>query len=174
MAPDSKHTLARVATTGRDDMVKVVDSIRSIVHHLRVSAREAEQKLGISSAQLYVLQELQGQPALSINQLADRTFTHQSSVSMVVAKLVESRLVTRTAAKRDARKVAISLTAAGRAMLRRSPAVAQTRLVDALKTMSRSELKSLASNLDALTARLGTGESGDVLSPQKRRYVLEA
>jgi hypothetical protein len=40
--------------------------------------------------------------------------------------------------------------------------------------MSRSELKSLASNLDALTARLATAESGDVLSPQKRRYVLEA
>jgi DNA-binding MarR family transcriptional regulator len=139
---------------GRDDMRKIVDSVRSIVQTLRNSARDSEQKLGISSAQLYVLQELQDVPSLSINQLAERTYTHQSSVSMVVGKLVGRRLVTRSSAKGDARMVAISLTPAGRAMLRRSPGSGQARLVKALKSMSRADLRTLSANLKTLNKAL--------------------
>ena len=69
------------------EMTRVIDSIRLLVKALRDSGRDAEQKLGITSAQLYVLQALRDHPA-SINELAARTCTHQSSVSMVVARLV--------------------------------------------------------------------------------------
>jgi len=142
------HAVGREA---RADMGKVVDAIRSIVQSLRISGRAAEQQLGISSAQLYILQELAEQPAQSINELAERTFTHQSSVSMVVSRLVESRLVTRTAARGDARRLSISLTPAGRALLRKAPDAAQTRLVEGLRSMSRSELHALAGHLSRLT-----------------------
>jgi DNA-binding MarR family transcriptional regulator len=86
----------------------------------------------------------------SINELAARTFTHQSSVSMVVTRLVESRLVTRTAAKGDARRLSVSLTNTGRALIRRSPDVGQNRLVSALKAMPSTDLKSLANQLNNL------------------------
>lgn len=173
MATEIRKTLPRVAPDSRGDIASVVESIRSIVHVLRVSARETEQKLGISSAQLYVLQALRDQPALSINQLAERTYTHQSSVSMVVAKLVESHLVTRTAARRDARKVSISLTAAGRAMLRKSPGTVQARLVDALRTMPRSEVRSLASTLDSFTSLLSP-EIDEVVVRERRSLAAQA
>ena len=168
---------AAIGRDSRADMVAVVDAIRSIVQSLRVSGREAEQKLGISSAQLYVLQELQERPALSINELAERTYTHQSSVSMVVARLVESRLVTRISALGDARRLSISLTPAGRALLRRSPDAAQTRLVKALRTMSRPELRELAGNLGLLTDILGEqSERNDLRKPTstKQRVALRA
>jgi DNA-binding MarR family transcriptional regulator len=146
------HSIGREA---RADMVTVVDSIRSIIQTVRNSGRDTEQKLGISSAQLYVLAELRDKPALSINELADRTYTHQSSVSMIVARLVESRLVTRSASSRDGRRLSITLTAAGRAILRKSPDPVQTRLVSALRSMSRAELKELAGGLAILTDILG-------------------
>jgi len=142
-------------------MVTVVDAIRSIIQTVRNSGRDAEQKLGISSAQLYVLSELRDRPALSINELADRTYTHQSSVSMIVARLVESKLVTRTASSRDGRRLAITLTPAGRALLRKSPDPVQARLVAALRTMSRSDLKALAGGLAILTDILGEQEPQD-------------
>ena len=154
------HAIGREA---RADMMTVVDSIRSIIQTVRNSGRETEQKLGISSAQLYVLAELRDKPALSINELADRTYTHQSSVSMIVARLVESRLVTRSASSRDGRRLAIALTPTGRALLRKSPDPVQTRLVNALRTMSRSELKDLAASLAVLTDILG--EQEPVASP---------
>lgn len=134
----------------RTDMTGVIESIRTIVKALRDSGRDAEQKLGITSAQLYVLQELRDGPA-SINELATRTYTHQSSVSMVVARLVEHKLVTRAAAHNDARKLSISLTPSGRSLIRRSPDAAQTRLVNALKAMPRHDLKNLSTQLQHLT-----------------------
>jgi DNA-binding MarR family transcriptional regulator len=135
----------------RADLSDVIDSIRSIIQTLRIAGREAEQRLGISSAQLFILQALHESPELSINELAERTFTHQSSVSIVVARLVDAKLVTRKAARQDGRRVAVSLTAAGRAMLKRSPDAGQARLIRALSGMPRSELSSLADNLGALT-----------------------
>ena len=131
-------------------MTRVIDSLRVLVKALRDSGRDAEQKLGITSAQLYVLQALRDRPA-SINELAARTYTHQSSVSMVVARLVDSRLVTRTAARGDARKLSISLTAAGRNLVKKAPDAAQTRLITALGAMSKSDLKSLSVQLGNLT-----------------------
>src|ERR671927_59250 len=107
------QTKVAMARPTRDDVMSVFDSIRSIVKVLRDSARESEQKLGISSAQLYVLQELRDHPGLSINQLAERTYPPQSSVSTAVGKLVDGRLATRSPGKTDARKVTISLTPAG-------------------------------------------------------------
>jgi hypothetical protein len=74
-------------------------------------------------------------------------------VSMVVARLVENRLVRRAASPGDARRLSISITPAGRALLKRSPDAAQTRLIAALKAMSRSQLKALSENL-ALLANL--------------------
>ena len=146
------HAIGREA---RADMVAVVEAIRSIIQTVRNSGRDTEQRLGISSAQLYVLSELRDKPALSINELADRTYTHQSSVSMIVARLVEHRLVTRSASSRDGRRLAITLTPAGRAILRKSPDPVQARLVNALQTMSRAELKQLAGSLEVLTDILG-------------------
>jgi MarR family transcriptional regulator, lower aerobic nicotinate degradation pathway regulator len=148
MSEDSKRQSTREQNPS--DMTVILDSIRAIVKALRDSGRDTEQRLGITSAQLYVLQELREKPA-SINELAARTYTHQSSVSMVVARLVENRLVTRSAARNDARKVSISLTAAGRALVRKAPDAAQTRIMSALRSMSRSDLQSLSTGLESLT-----------------------
>jgi Transcriptional regulators len=141
-----------MSADARADLTDVIDSIRSIIRTLRVSGREAEQKLGISSAQLFILQALRDTPDLSINELADLTFTHQSSVSMVVARLADGNLVTRGGAVDDGRKVVVSLTPAGRAMLKRSPDAGQAKLVRALGALPRSSLATLADNLSALTA----------------------
>jgi DNA-binding MarR family transcriptional regulator len=138
------------ARWSRDEIVRVVDALRSIVQSLRISGRSAEQQAGISSAQLYILEELEARPAQSINELAERTFTHQSSVSMVVSRLAESRLVSRSPAEGDARRLSISLTAAGRALLKKAPDTAQARLIEGLRSLDRAKLRSLADYLTTL------------------------
>ena len=126
---------------------------------MRKSGRDAERKLGISSAQLHILQELQDRPAQSINQLAARTYTHQSSVSMVVARLVDNRLATRSASSNDARRAVISLTPAGKAILKKSPAAAQGGIVAALQSLQHDELQELAESLQKLDQVLGRSEA---------------
>src|SRR6478736_1986575 len=87
-----------------------MNAVRSIVRAFRVNTRAIELKMGISLAQLFVLQQLTERPADSLNELAERTATHQSSVSVVVRRLVDRGLVTREAAASDRRRVQIALT----------------------------------------------------------------
>ena len=128
----------------------VLDSIRRIVRALRESSRKTERSVGLGAAQLFVLQRLAGAPPLSINELADRTLTHQSSVSVVVSRLVRGGLVARTRAAADGRRVAITLTPAGRALLERAPAAAQDRLIGALGLLGVAARKDLARHLGRL------------------------
>ncbi|MEZ0267358.1 MAG: MarR family winged helix-turn-helix transcriptional regulator [Phycisphaerae bacterium] len=136
-------------------VTSVLDSIRRIVRVLRVGSRAAEARLGLSGAQLFVLHALGGAPAASLNDLAARTRTHQSSVSVVVARLVELGLVARRRAPADARQWKLSITPAGRAKLRGSPDPAQAELIRATEGLSPADLAVLAGSLARLVEGLG-------------------
>jgi DNA-binding MarR family transcriptional regulator len=139
------------------ELTRVLESIRHIGRSLRVGGRAAEQTVGVSGAQLYVLQQLQKAPAQSLNELASRTLTHQSSVSVVVSRLVERRFVSRTASPEDGRRVVLSLTAAGRALLARAPEAAQARLVDGLRRLPQRRVRELSQGLRALVDTMESG-----------------
>src|SRR5882724_4856948 len=95
------------------DARAVLDAIRRVVRLLRQSAREAEKRTGLSAAQLFVLQQLRAAGgALTPGELAERTLTHQSSISVVVKRLVAARLVSRARSPSDRRRVELSLTPA--------------------------------------------------------------
>lgn len=143
------------ATRPSDELSAALDSIRRIVQVLRVSTRAAERRLGISGAQLFVLHALSESPAESLNDLAARTFTHQSSVSAVVERLVRRRLVSRRRSSADARRVVLSLTPSGRALLRSSPDIAQLRLISALRELPPRDRRSLARILDGVVKEMG-------------------
>src|SRR5262245_44102891 len=104
-----------------DQITGVLDDLRRIVRVLRESSRAAEGQLGVTGAQLFVLKALAEAPALSINALAERTRTHQSTVSVVVRRLVEHGLVKRSVSLTDGRRLELSLTRRGRTLLSRAP-----------------------------------------------------
>jgi len=149
---------ARLVT--RDSSAReVLDSIRRIVRALREASRATERSLGLSAAQLFVLRRLAGAPALSVNELAERTLTHQSSVSVVVSKLRAQGLVRRAASSTDARRVEISLTAQGRALLERSPeAPPQDRLIAGLVLIGAQRRRRLATGLRELVEAMALPE----------------
>lgn len=114
--------------------------------------------MGLSGAQLFVLQRLAGAPALSLNELADRTLTHQSTVSVVVTRLVAGGLVTRRRGGDDGRRVEIALTARGRAALKQAPAAAQDRLIAALGAVGAGARRTLARELGRLVEAMALPE----------------
>ena len=82
--------------------------------------------------------------------LADRTHTHQSSVSTVVSRLVQRRLVQRVRAAEDARRVELTLSARGRAIAGKAPDAAQERLIAAIEALPASRRRVLAEALSEL------------------------
>ena len=138
-----------------------MNAIRGIVRALRVNTRSIELQLGISLAQLFVLQQLADHPAESLNDLAERTATHQSTVSGVVRRLVERGLVSRTAATSDKRRIRIELTPSGEQMLRGAPKTVQEYLMEGMGRMRPDQRATLADLME-----LWVRESGiDLASP---------
>ena len=125
-----------------------MNAVRSIVRAQRINTRAVELKMGISLAQLFVLQQLAERSADSLNELAERTATHQSSVSVVVRRLVERGLVSRTASANDRRRIEIEVTPAGRELLAGAPVTVSMELMAALRRMPRTDRDQLADLLE--------------------------
>ena len=136
------------------DVQAVLDAIRQIVHALRESSRWAEKHVGLTGAQLFVLQKLAESPAASVNELAGRTHTHQSSVSTVVTRLVDRGFVRRTRSGTDARSVELSLTARGQRLVDGRPDVAQDRLIRAIESLPAARRRLLAATLGELAGTM--------------------
>jgi DNA-binding MarR family transcriptional regulator len=153
-APDKKGK----AVNG--DIRRVLDAIRRIVRVLRLASREAEKRVGLSAAQLFVLQKLAEGGVLSVNELAQRTHTHQSSVSVVVQRLVGRGLVQRTRSRRDGRQADVAATTAGKSALKSAPTAAQDQIIAALSRLDAKEVRRLAGALELLTGEIGFDDEG--------------
>jgi DNA-binding MarR family transcriptional regulator len=143
-----------------EDATESMDSFRRIVHALRSSHRAAS-NLELTGAQLFVLATLaQSDEPIGIKELAERTRTDQSTVSVVVGRVVDRGLVKRIRSSVDTRRVELSLTARGRAVLQRTPTtVAQRNLADALGRLSRADAATLSRILRQIVDMMGEADA---------------
>lgn len=137
----------------------VMESLRRIVQALRQSALHSEAASGLTGAQALVLRTIGDHQGASVNDLAALTFTHQSTVSEVIAKLEARGLARRERSAEDGRKTAVWLTTPGAGILNTSPATANEKLMKAVTTLPPDTLAQLAVTLEALTQAAGlTGQ----------------
>lgn len=137
------------------DSRRIADSVRRIVRALRLASRRAETRFGLTSAQLFVLQALKGGSSLTVNELAERTYTHQSSVSTVLTKLAERGLLSRTRSRSDARRREVRIAAPGRRLLKRHIELGQSRLFAGIAKLPHRERRTLAVLLEKLVRESG-------------------
>jgi DNA-binding MarR family transcriptional regulator len=143
------------------DLRTILDAFRHVVHATRAFSQETEEQAGLTGAQLFALQAISRHGPLSVNELAERTHTHQSSVSVVAQRLVEKRLAQKRASPRDRRQVQLSATAKGKTLVARHPNAVQDRLIEALEALAPTERQQLA----ALLGRVVTGLEPSGASP---------
>jgi DNA-binding MarR family transcriptional regulator len=139
----------------RREVTRAADGLRRIVQALRLSTLAIEKRHGVSGAQLFVLQQLALNGGVSLSELAARTRTDPSSVSVVVARLAKKGLLTTKRAADDRRRAEVTLSTRGRTLLGKAPEPAQSRLVRALEALTRREIAALATSLDKLARSLG-------------------
>jgi DNA-binding MarR family transcriptional regulator len=144
----------------RSDPVRsILDSLRRLVHGIRVYDRAAERATGLSGAQLFVLSRLAAGGAATVNELARRTSTHQSSVSVVAHKLVDRKMAACAKSPSDGRCVEFILTGDGRRALARAPQTAQDKLIAAAELLASSQRRNLAQLLQRWTQLAGLAEA---------------
>ena len=135
-----------------------LNALRRIIRFLRLADREAESSHGLSSAQLFVLHSLADAPARSVAELAQRTLTDQSSVSIVVSRLESRKLLRRMPSREDRRRVELELTAAGRKVVAHGPYAPQPKLIAAIEMMPPAKRKRLVEALEMLVEAIGARE----------------
>lgn len=155
------HQSTSPETTRQDRSVdNVINGIRRLFRSLRLFSREVERDFGVSAAQLFVLQSLEESTGpesnlLSINELAERSFTHQSTVSEVVARLKKKKLVLQRKSEEDLRKTLLELSSTGKHLIRHAPKSPQVRLIRALLELSMKEREQLAQLLGRVLRSAG-------------------
>ncbi|MDI3283920.1 MarR family winged helix-turn-helix transcriptional regulator [Polyangium sp. 15x6] len=137
------------------EVTAALDALRHVVRALRLSSTAVEKAHGVSGAQLFVLGELATGKNFSIAELAARTATDPSSVSVVVGRLVERGLAVRRASPNDARRAEIAITPAGSALLNEAPAPIQRKLIAAITEMPEDERAALTRGLGRVAAAMG-------------------
>jgi DNA-binding MarR family transcriptional regulator len=145
---------------GRPPEVReAIDALRRIVQALRAG----HTGLGgarLSTAQLFALAQIAEHPGVSINDVAALTFTHQSSVSVIIRRLVRRGFVTRAAARHDRRRQRLDVTPKGRQALRRTPVAVQYRLIDAIASLPPADRRALARSLASVARRVAPEGAG--------------
>lgn len=146
--------------TAMDDARAILNRVRRLVRALRTFDKQAQARYGFGAAQMFILHVLQHDEDLSLNELADRTATDQSSVSLAVGRLVQDGYVSRTTGPDDRRQVRLSLTPKGRALVRRSPPAAQEKIMSGVQAMRPADRAQLMALLDQLMAGMVPGDDG--------------
>jgi len=132
------------------DVRRALDALRWIVRELRLAQSSGGQGPGLSAAQMFVLHALKEHGALSVGDLAERTATDPSSVSVVVRKLHDKRLVSKKPSAEDQRRLMVDLTAAGTRTLDKSPVPVQEVLIARMAQMAPDRLHTLAELLEQI------------------------
>ncbi len=130
-----------------------------------------QSRCGLSGAQLYVLQRFGPAEALCVNEVAARTNTDQSSVSVVLSLLVKNGFLGKKPSPTDRRKSLHAVTPAGRRIAERSGTVVQDRLMQGISLLSQDEKTQLARLLEKVVrgAELETEPASLFFEDDKKR-----
>ena len=140
------------------DAHSVLNSFRCLVKSLRLADRAGLKEHGLGASQLYVLHELKRESPLSVNELAQRTATDQSTVSVVVSKLIDKGFVARERSEEDARRLDLTLTAKGHLVVKRLPPPVQHSIIEGVERLPRARARALAEGLAEIVRELGVEE----------------
>jgi DNA-binding MarR family transcriptional regulator len=129
------------------DVRRVFDALRWIVRELRLAQGPGGQA-GLSAAQMFVLHALKEGGPQSVGELAERTATDPSSVSVVVRKLSDKGLVGKQPSPEDRRRLSVSLTAAGARVAGKAPVPVQQLLMGRMAQLPPDQLRLLGDLLE--------------------------
>lgn len=147
----SRRRTAKVARKAPSALqAQTLDRVRSLISALSQSARAVERSTGITNAQLFLLQQLASDTSLSVSDLAARARTQQSTVSIVIARLVRAGLAAKRRSLDDRRQTVVTLTPKGRQLVRHAPTPPTSALLRAIEMLSDRETRALSTGVYAL------------------------
>ena len=126
---------------------RIVEAVVYLQTESRRLAREQCAKHGITATQLNVLKLLQTVGDLSLSELSKKISAKSSTVTGIIDRMVEARLVAREQSTEDRRVWRIKLLAEGRALAKRVEVAPWELLREAVLTLPPAELDQLIATM---------------------------
>jgi DNA-binding MarR family transcriptional regulator len=140
------------------DAARVLRKFRVLFNSVRRHFRATESKVGISGAHVWALALVGEHPGIGVNDLADAMDVHQSTASNLLRILTEEGLVRADRDELDKRIARLSITPAGRRILKSAPNPYAGILPEALLELDPRTLKRLDRDLEELISIVGPNE----------------
>jgi DNA-binding MarR family transcriptional regulator len=124
---DSTHSNSKLQATISDG---VLINLRRIIQAIDLHSRQLARQHGITTPQLLILKQVQGEGSITVSQLAKRVSLKQATVTDILNRLERKGLVRRKKSSSDRRQVWIEETDAGRKLLKAAPSPLQETFLD--------------------------------------------
>jgi DNA-binding MarR family transcriptional regulator len=141
-------------TTSRDIEDDIVAAIRRIIRAIDLQSRRLVERYDLTGPQLAILREVSRVQAPSTSALAKAVHLGQPTVSGILHRLEKRGLILRERSATDRRNVAISLSAAGKKLLREVPSQLQDRFRDELAHLEDWERSSMLASLQRIASMM--------------------
>jgi DNA-binding MarR family transcriptional regulator len=124
-------------------------------HALQSASKRMEARLGVTAPQRLVLRIVGRFPGISAGELSEILHLHPSTLTGVLQRLGERKLLVRRADPADARRALLELTAKGRAVDALRTGTVEAAVRRALRRLSPSAERTVREAAEALSGELG-------------------
>jgi DNA-binding MarR family transcriptional regulator len=135
--------------------VDVANRLRPVLLKLVRELRREIHSLGVTGGQVTLLVALKETPGMGVRELAAQERMSPAAISKAIAKLEAMGLVERTTGE-DRRRVGLSLTPSGQAVLRSVRSRRTAWLAERLERLDPEDVDAIERALDPLTALMET------------------
>lgn len=136
------------------EVSEILRAVRRIVRRVESHSREMEERLGVSTAQLLLLEAVAQAEAASQVELGERIDLAPSTMVGVTDRLVAAGLVARERVPEDRRRYHVRLTEGGRAFLAKAPSTLHHRFLARLGALPEADRHRLAGALAEIVGLL--------------------
>lgn len=138
------------------DSLEIIVSIRKIVRSLNLESKGIQKEFGLSITQLLCLGHLEKsvQNQSTHKELMALLSLNSSTVTGIINRLEKKGFVARMAKAGDRRLTFITLTAAGRKLLKQAPNVLHDRLAQKLDALSQDEQTMIKNALEIVISAM--------------------
>jgi MarR family transcriptional regulator, organic hydroperoxide resistance regulator len=140
-----------------EDLPEVLQFMRllwELVHSLDRASKRMNQDLGITGPQRLALRVVGLFPGISAGQLAHILHIHPSTLTGILQRLIDQRLVERTSAAGDKRRAQLRLTARGNRINQLTAGTVESAVTAALRKSSTRDRAAVQRLVSAISAQL--------------------
>lgn len=139
---------------GLDPVLRFMRVMWSVDHGLHKVSKRMASDIGLTGPQRLAIRIIGRSPGMAAGELAALMHLDPSTVTGILRRLVEGRMIARRADPADARRTRLTLTQRGRVIDRRSAGTVEAAVRRTLAAMPAHQIEAASQFLTALAAQL--------------------